>query len=83
MDQVTERQINFLHWDRRGFLLSCAQFPAGTPRYRITSWREAVAANGGATVEVYAPAPADVSEARRAYLEGRMAVARAARLARG
>ncbi|MFF1737848.1 hypothetical protein [Streptomyces sp. NPDC058247] len=84
MDQITAQPISFLQWHRDGGLVSVVEYPAGTPRERIATWRERVAANGGAVTEVYAPNPTPpVSAERRAYLRQKMEGARAARLAKG
>ncbi|MFD8387579.1 hypothetical protein ACFV2X_55500 [Streptomyces sp. NPDC059679] len=79
--QITE-PVSFLRWDKDGSLIAPVRFPAGTPRERITAWRELVAAKGGAVTEVYDPTP-PISEERMAFLRQKMAAVRAARLARG
>ncbi|MFJ8677320.1 hypothetical protein [Streptomyces sp. NPDC093589] len=79
---ITVEAVSFLHWHRDGGLVGVMEFPAGTSRERIGVWRERVAGDGGAAVEVYNPAP-PVSPERWEVLRGRMAAVRAARLAAG
>jgi hypothetical protein len=79
MDQVTTQSINFLQWHRDGGLVAVVEFPAGTPCERIATWRERVAANRGAVVEVYAPNPTPpVSPERMDTLRRKMVAARLA-----
>ncbi|MFF9436332.1 hypothetical protein ACF1BP_21620 [Streptomyces sp. NPDC014735] len=73
-----EQPISFLHWHRDGGLVAVARFPAEVPQQQIDTWRERVAANGGATTEVHDPAPA-LTEDDWAHLRRKMAEARANR----
>nr|WP_233109073.1 hypothetical protein [Streptomyces sp. 14R-10] len=83
MDQITTHPISFLRWSRDGGMTSVVEYPAGTPRERITTWRERVAANGGAVTEVYAPNPTPPASAEsRARFRQKMEDARAARLSK-
>lgn len=76
--EVTQLPRAFLHWLRDGGLFAVTTFPAGTPTVQIATWRQRVAENGGAAIEVYDPTPPPSAE-RMAYLRQQMAAARAAR----
>ncbi|MFE2640835.1 hypothetical protein ACFXKF_39995 [Streptomyces scopuliridis] len=73
-----EHSISYLHWLSDGFMFAVARFSAETPQQEIDAFRERVAANGGATTEVYDPSPTPArTEEDKARLQRKIAAIRA------